>query len=73
MTTLTLLGALPLLGALAVAITPKEKVQLTKIIALATTVLVAIAGILLTVSFDVSSTSLQFVESREWIPSFGIK
>ena len=73
MTTLTLLGVLPLLGALAVAITPKEKVQLTKIIALATTVLVAIAGILLTVSFDVSSTSLQFVESREWIPSFGIK
>ena len=39
MTTLTLLGALPLLGVLAVAITPKEKVQLTKIIALATTVL----------------------------------
>ena len=73
MTTLTLLGLLPLLGALAVAITPKEKVQLAKIIALATTVLVAIAGILLTVSFDISNTSLQFVESREWIPSFGIK
>ena len=73
MTTLTLLGLLPLLGALAVAITPKEKVQLAKIIALATTVLVAIAGILLTVNFDISDTSLQFVESHEWIPAFGIK
>lgn len=73
MTTLTLLGLLPLVGALAVAITPKEKVQLAKIIALATTVIVAIAGILLTVSFDISDTSLQFVESHEWIPAFGIK
>jgi NADH-quinone oxidoreductase subunit M len=73
MTTLTLLGLLPLVGALAVAITPKEKVQLAKIIALATTVIVAIAGILLTVSFDISDTSLQFVESYDWIPAFGIK
>jgi len=73
MTTLTLLGLLPLLGALAVAVTPKDKVLLAKIIALATTVLVAIAGMLLTVNFDISNTSLQFVESREWIPAFGIK
>jgi NADH-quinone oxidoreductase subunit M len=73
MTTLTIMGLLPLLGALAIAVAPRTNELLTKQIALATTVIVAIAGILTTVKFDFADTSLQYVESHEWIPAFGIK
>ena len=73
MTTLTIMGLLPLLGALAIAVAPRTNELLTKQIALATTVIVATAGILTTVKFDFADTSLQFVESYEWIPAFGIK
>ena len=73
MTTLTIMGLLPLLGALAIALTPKASEKLTKQIALATTVIVAVAGVLTTVKFDFADTSLQFVESHDWIPAFGIK
>ncbi len=73
MTTLTIMGLLPLLGALAIAVVPKSNELLTKQIALATTIIVALAGILTTVKFDFAQTSLQFVESYDWIPAFGIK
>jgi len=71
--TLTVMMLLPLLGALAIAIAPSTNELLTKQIALATTLIVAVAGILTTISFDFNNTALQFVESYEWIPSFGIK
>ena len=64
---------LPLLGTVALAFVPKTNVLLTKQIALATTVLVAVVGIAMTISFDFGATGFQFVESREWIPAFGIK
>jgi NADH-quinone oxidoreductase subunit M len=64
---------LPLLGTAALAFVPKTNALLTKQIALATTVLVALVGIAMTVSFDFGVTGFQFVESREWIPAFGIK
>ena len=35
--------------------------------------LVAVVGIAMTISFDFGATGFQFVESREWIPAFGIK
>jgi NADH-quinone oxidoreductase subunit M len=73
MTTLTIMGLLPLLGALGIALAPKSNELLTKQIALATTIIVAVAGILTTIKFDFADTSLQFVESHEWIPAFGIK
>ena len=64
---------LPLLGTVALAFVPKTNVLLTKQIALATTALVAVVGIAMTISFDFGATGFQFVESREWIPAFGIK
>lgn len=63
---------LPLLGTAALAFTPKGNVLLTKQIALATTVLVAVVGILMTINFDFNAPGFQFVESRPWIPVFGI-
>ena len=63
---------LPLLGTAALAFTPKGNILLTKQIALATTVLVAVVGILMTINFDFNAPGFQFVESRPWIPAFGI-
>jgi NADH-quinone oxidoreductase subunit M len=72
MNLLTLSMLLPLLGTAALAIAPKSNVLLTKQIALATTVLVAVVGILMTINFDLNTKGFQFVESRPWIPAFGI-
>ncbi|CAB4775880.1 unannotated protein [freshwater metagenome] len=72
MNLLTLSMFLPLLGTAALAFTPKTNVLLTKQIALATTVLVALVGILMTVKFDFNTTGFQFVEKYQWIPAFGI-
>jgi NADH-quinone oxidoreductase subunit M len=72
MNLLTLSMLLPLLGTAALAFTPKTSVLLTKQIALATTLLVAVVGILMTINFDFKATGFQFVESHPWIPAFGI-
>ena len=72
MNLLTLSMLLPLLGTAALAFTPKANVLLTKQIALATTILVALVVILMTVKFDFNKVGFQFVESHEWIPAFGI-
>jgi len=72
MNLLTLSMLLPLLGTVALAFTPKTSVLLTKQISLATTVLVAVVGILMAINFDFKSPGFQFVESHLWIPAFGI-
>ena len=64
---------LPLIGTAFIAVAPKTNVLLTKQIALVTTILVAVVGIYITISFDFNVKGFQFVESREWIPAFGIK
>jgi NADH-quinone oxidoreductase subunit M len=72
MNALTTMMLLPLIGSLLVAVIPSDQVLRIKQAALATTLLVAISGVLAWVKFDSSNTSLQFVESAKWIPSFGI-
>jgi len=73
MNLLTISMLLPLVGTAFIALSPKTNVLLTKQIALATTILVALVGIYMTISFDFNKSGFQFVESREWIPAFGIK
>ena len=73
MNILSFLMLLPLIGTAFIAIAPKTNVLLTKQIALVTTILVAVVGIYMTISFDFNAKGFQFVESREWIPAFGIK
>ena len=63
---------LPILGTLLIAIIPTEQVLRIKQAALATTLLVAVTGILTWLNFDSSNTDFQFAQSIEWIPSFGI-
>ena len=72
MNALTLLGLLPLIGALLVSVIPTEQVLRIKQAALATTVLVALSALLMWLNFDAANTDFQFVQSAAWIPSFGI-
>ena len=72
MNLLTLSMLLPLLGAAALALVPKTNALLTKQVALATTILVALVGVVMVAEFDFSKPGFQFVESRPWIPAFGI-
>ncbi len=70
--TLTIIMLLPLLGAAIIAAMPAAKTKLVKQIALATTVIVAVATIVKALSFNTENTSLQFRQSYSWIPSFAI-
>lgn len=63
---------LPIIGSIAVAATPKTKEILSKQVALATTVIVAIATIAMAMNFQRDNVDLQFVEKYSWIPTFGI-
>jgi NADH-quinone oxidoreductase subunit M len=70
---LTLIMAIPLLGAALIATLPQSKSLLAKQFALGTTVIAAVATIFMTTKFESSNTALQFVESYDWIKAFGIK
>lgn len=70
---LTSLMLLPLLGALLIATFPRSNTFLAKRAALAITLIVAGATIAMASQFQRDNVEMQFVESRSWIPSFGIK
>ena len=70
---LTLIMAIPLVGAALIATLPQAKSLLAKQFALGTTLVAAGATILMTVNFERANTDLQFVESYDWIKAFGIK
>jgi len=70
---LTLIMAIPLVGAALIATLPQAKSLLAKQFALGITLIAAVATILMTVKFDRANTDLQFVESYDWIKAFGIK
>jgi NADH-quinone oxidoreductase subunit M len=72
MNSLNTMMLLPILGSLLIAVIPTEQTLRIKQAALATTLLVAITGVLTWFNFDSSNTAFQFVQSAEWIPSFGI-
>ena len=72
MSSLTILGLLPLLGSAVLFLLPKEREVLAKQVALGVSSAVAIAGLLMATSFDRSTSTFQFVEKYSWIPAFGI-
>ena len=70
---LTVIGLVPLLGAIAVAALPKGRDLLAKQLALGVALVPVVLVILMALRFDANSTApFQFVESHEWIPTFGI-
>ncbi len=69
---LTVLGVVPLVGAVVVAALPKGRELLAKQIALGVSVLVLALTVAMALQFDAAGPTFQFVESHEWIPAFGI-
>ena len=72
MSLLTIIGLLPLIISVIIVAIPSKNVGLIKKVAFAGTTLIAIISILLAIGFDKSDTSLQYVQSNAWIPTFNI-
>ena len=72
MSLITVLGLVPLLGVLALVFLKKDDALGAKRLAFATSIIVALLGIWIATKFDRAESEFQFVEVREWIPSFGI-
>ena len=70
--TLTILLALPLLGALLVSLLGEAQKENIKKIALATSLVTFIAVLLLAIGFEIDRPGFQYVESYSWIPALGI-
>lgn len=70
---LTILGALPLVGSILVALLPKGRDLMAKQLALFFSLVTLALTIFIALAFDGSSAQpFQFIESVPWIPAFGI-
>ena len=70
---LTILGAVPLVGSIIVALLPAGRPRLAKQVALLFALVTLGLTIAMALQFDANATApFQFVESYPWIPSFGI-
>jgi NADH-quinone oxidoreductase subunit M len=69
---LSVLIALPALGAFGVALLPKGSDELAKRCALAVSVVVAVLAVLMTTRFSTHGDRFQFTESYWWIKQFGV-
>src|ERR1700753_118508 len=80
---LTVAGALPLLGAIVIALVPRlpadsaeadrqARNALAKYLALAFSLLTLVAVIIIAVKFQVGGPNYQFTEQYSWIPAFGV-
>ena len=72
MSLLTIIGLLPLVISILIVAIPGKNIGLIKKVAFGGTTVIAIISILLAVGFDKSDTSLQYVQSNAWIPTFNI-
>ncbi len=70
---LTILGVLPLVGALVLLVLPRDNARLIKQVALVFSLAALVFTVVMGLQFDADSTAaFQFVESYPWIPAFGI-
>jgi NADH-quinone oxidoreductase subunit M len=70
---LTILGVLPLIGALVLLVLPRDNARLIKQVALVFSLAALVFTVVMGLQFDADSTAaFQFVESYPWIPAFGI-
>lgn len=68
---LTVLWAVPMLGAVVVLLLPAAARSLAKWVALAVSLAVLTVTVVIAVGFDPAGEQYQFVENYRWIPSFG--
>src|SRR5215204_253169 len=69
---LTALIILPVVGALAVALTAKRRPELVKLIALLSSVATGAMSIWMLAQFETADPGFQFVSKHSWIESWGI-
>jgi NADH-quinone oxidoreductase subunit M len=70
---LTVLGVVPLVGSVAVAALPQQRAALAKQLALVVSLVVLALTLGMAAQFSPDGEPLQFVESYEWIPQFGVR
>jgi len=69
---LSALIAIPVVGAVAVGLVPKDNVRAVRLTALTFALIGFLLSLLVAVQYDLSQGGLQFVERAPWIPSLGI-
>jgi NADH-quinone oxidoreductase subunit M len=70
---LTILGLVPLVGAIAIALLPRGRDLLAKQIALVTSLVVLALTIAVCAAFEPAGDRFQFTEAHDWIPAFGVQ
>lgn len=70
---ISILTAVPLVGALVVAFLGRQKKSTAQAVALGFTFVSLLLAIVLWKNFDASSSSLQFVQRHDWIPAIGVQ
>jgi NADH-quinone oxidoreductase subunit M len=70
---LTVLGLVPLVGALVVAALPSGRDALAKQVALLVSLVVLGLTIVMCAAFDPDGDRFQFVQAYDWIPAFGVQ
>ncbi|MEE2034062.1 NADH-quinone oxidoreductase subunit M [Rhodococcus chondri] len=70
---LTVLWAVPVVGAVAILAMPARMRSLAKVVALGAALVVLALAAVLAVRFDPAGEQFQFVESHSWIPAFGAR
>ena len=68
---LTLLWAVPMLGAVLVIVLPAGAREFAKYVGVALALVTLVIAVVLAVRFEPGGPAYQFVEDHEWIPSFG--
>lgn len=69
---LTVIGLVPLLGALAV-VALARRAQLQKVVALAASLVVLLLTIVMCAAFEPAGDRFQFTQAYDWIPAFGVQ
>ena len=62
----------PLAGSVVIALVPRERVQLTRWLAFATTIISFACSVAMIPGFSVNGAGFQYQEDVSWIPAFGI-
>ncbi|MCW2615410.1 MAG: dehydrogenase subunit [Frankiales bacterium] len=70
---LTVLGIVPLVGAVLVTLVPAGREVLAKQIALLTSLVVLAGTVVMCAAFEPDGDRFQFVQAYDWIPAFGVQ
>jgi NADH-quinone oxidoreductase subunit M len=69
---LTILGLIPLVGAVAVGLVPSGRNHEVKLVALGTSLVALIWTIAMVTQYDANGARFQLTERADWIPQFGV-